>query len=73
MAKKVKDIENQLTAAEAELLEADTKMAEAEQELGAVKQLAAEGTVTNTIGQLAERMALVLGSHMEAGAVQGLI
>ena len=34
-------------------MEADTKMAEAEEKLG-VTLLAAEGTVTNTIGQLAE-------------------
>ena len=35
-AKKVKDLANQLNAAEAELVEADTKMVEAEHELSLV-------------------------------------
>ncbi len=35
--------------------------------------MAAEGAVINSIGQVAECMARVLGNHLEAGVVQGLI
>ncbi len=70
-AKKVKDLEDQLKAAVSELAEANTKLVEAEQELGAVRSLAATGTVINAIGQEVECVALVLGNHMEPGWHRG--
>ncbi len=66
------DLKDQHKAAEVELTEADTKLAEAAKELGPVRVLAAEGAVINTFGQVAECMAPVLGSHMEAGVEKGL-
>ena len=73
-AQQVKDLKEKLEAAELELVEAGAKLTETEQELGAVKMLAAEGTAASTVGQVAECLAMVLGSHnMEQGMVKGLV